>query len=214
MGVLKCLEDISTCKTSASIAQFLVLSLIAFSRYQLLQPVFSASSARFKLLLASTITMKISAVLLFAEAALAARLTHVRRDRAAKRALERLTKPKIASTIQDTTSNNDSQVEYSSNWAGAVLIGSGYTSVVGTITVPTPEVPSGGDSSEEYCASAWVGIDGDTCQTAILQTGVDFCVQDGSISFDTWYEWYPGKFGPTYSLMMVLRTQRVTDHAG
>ncbi|EIW81698.1 hypothetical protein CONPUDRAFT_54011, partial [Coniophora puteana RWD-64-598 SS2] len=40
-------------------------------------------------------------------------------------------------------------------------------------------------------ASAWVGIDGDTCETAILQTGVDFTYSDGEVSYDAWYEWYP-----------------------
>ncbi|KAL3964760.1 hypothetical protein ACCO45_001764 [Purpureocillium lilacinum] len=71
---------------------------------------------------------------------------------------------------------------YSSNWAGAVQIGKGFNKVVGTITVP--EVSGDADAA----ASAWVGIDGDTCQTAILQTGVSFY---GDGSFDAWYEWIP-----------------------
>ncbi|UNI14060.1 hypothetical protein JDV02_000737 [Purpureocillium takamizusanense] len=71
---------------------------------------------------------------------------------------------------------------YSSNWAGAVQIGNGFNKVVGTITVPQVS----GDASA--AASAWVGIDGDTCQTAILQTGVSFY---GDGSFDAWYEWIP-----------------------
>jgi hypothetical protein len=33
---------------------------------------------------------------------------------------------------------NNSHVQYSGNWAGAVLVGTGYTSVTGTFTVPTP----------------------------------------------------------------------------
>ncbi|KAH8903593.1 hypothetical protein BR93DRAFT_947244 [Coniochaeta sp. PMI_546] len=86
---------------------------------------------------------------------------------------------------------NETQVSYSTNWAGAVLVGSGYKSVTGTFVVPTPKKPSGGSSSTTYSASAWVGIDGDTCQTSILQTGVDFNVQGTSVSFDAWYEWYP-----------------------
>ncbi|KAM0197363.1 hypothetical protein ACHAPA_009868 [Fusarium lateritium] len=76
----------------------------------------------------------------------------------------------------------DSNVQYSGNWAGAVKIGSGYNKVQGTITVPSV---SGDDGS---AASAWVGIDGDTCQTAILQTGISFYA-DGT--FDAWYEWIP-----------------------
>ncbi|KAH7245211.1 peptidase A4 family-domain-containing protein [Fusarium tricinctum] len=79
----------------------------------------------------------------------------------------------------DSTEAND---QYSGNWAGAVKIGTGYNKVQGTITVPSV---SGDDGS---AASAWVGIDGDTCQTAILQTGISFYA-DGT--FDAWYEWIP-----------------------
>ncbi|EIW84065.1 hypothetical protein CONPUDRAFT_51478 [Coniophora puteana RWD-64-598 SS2] len=78
-----------------------------------------------------------------------------------------------------------SNTEYSENWAGAVYAsGDGtYTAVTGTFTVPTP--------TTEGAAAAWVGIDGDTCDTAILQTGVDFTYSDGEVSYDAWYEWYP-----------------------
>ncbi|KAK5991940.1 Aspergillopepsin-2 [Cladobotryum mycophilum] len=72
--------------------------------------------------------------------------------------------------------------QYSTNWAGVVQIGKGYTQVQGTITVPRA---TGGSNA---AASAWVGIDGDTCQSAILQTGVSFY---GDGSFDAWYEWIP-----------------------
>ena len=51
-----------------------------------------------------------------------------------------------------------------------------------TFTVPTPSAGTG--SGDSYSASAWVGIDGDTCSTAILQTGVDFTYSDGSVSYD------------------------------
>ncbi|KAK0615649.1 peptidase A4 family-domain-containing protein [Bombardia bombarda] len=102
-----------------------------------------------------------------------------------------LKKPVPASDVSIEGLTNNSNVEYSSNWAGAVLIGSGYKSVTGSIVVPTPKVPSGGSSSKQYAASAWVGIDGDTCDTAILQTGVDFYVKGSTVSFDAWYEWYP-----------------------
>lgn len=80
---------------------------------------------------------------------------------------------------------------YSSNWAGAILIGSGYTSVTGSFVVPSVTVPKGGDSTQQYCAAAWVGIDGDTCGTAILQTGVNICIQNGRITNTAWYEWFP-----------------------
>ncbi|KAG6914936.1 hypothetical protein DXG01_014373 [Tephrocybe rancida] len=83
--------------------------------------------------------------------------------------------------------SNASHVQYSSNWAGAVwdtYPAGTFKSVTGTFTVPTPSGSSG-------AASAWVGIDGDTCGTAILQTGVDFTITNGAVSYDAWYEWYP-----------------------
>ncbi|KAM4057706.1 peptidase a4 family protein [Hirsutella rhossiliensis] len=77
---------------------------------------------------------------------------------------------------------NNSYPQYSNNWAGAVQIGNGFNKVEGTVTVPQVS----GDATA--AAAAWVGIDGDTCQSAILQTGVSFY---GDGSFDSWYEWIP-----------------------
>jgi len=90
---------------------------------------------------------------------------------------------------------NTSHVEYSGNWAGAVIesppAGQTFNGVSAVFTVPTPSAPSGSRSGFS-AASAWVGIDGDTYQKAILQTGIDFTVdEDGSVSYDAWYEWYP-----------------------
>ncbi|KAI0105818.1 peptidase A4 family-domain-containing protein [Daldinia grandis] len=141
--------------------------------------------------------LPIVAALLCANLAFAAPGTAARRQRAAERLAERRVS-RASNTLQPADSefaiaskNDTAHVEYSSNWAGAVLIGSGYKTVTGSIVVPTPKTPSGGSSSRQYSASAWVGIDGDTCDTAILQTGVDFTVQGSSVSFDAWYEWYP-----------------------
>jgi len=115
------------------------------------------------------------------------------KDRVARRREGRQSQP--LNHIESTAvgSSNISNVQYSSNWAGAVLIATSatYKTVTGTFVVPTPSVPSGGSSSTAYSASAWVGIDGDTCDTAILQTGVDFTIQSGKVSYDAWYEWYP-----------------------
>ncbi|KAI1465334.1 peptidase A4 family-domain-containing protein [Daldinia caldariorum] len=141
--------------------------------------------------------LPVVAALLYANLAFAAPGTAARRQRAAERLAERRVS-RTSNTLQPADSefaiaskNDTAHVEYSSNWAGAVLIGSGYKTVTGTIVVPTPKTPSGGSSSQTYSASAWVGIDGDTCDTAILQTGVDFTVKGSSVSFDAWYEWYP-----------------------
>ncbi|KUI54422.1 Aspergillopepsin-2 [Cytospora mali] len=130
--------------------------------------------------------MKFATALLFAEAAMAARLTQHRRANHAKRALARKSHPKIASTGAAGISNQ-TDVEYSENWAGAIVISSDISEVTGVFTVPTPSAPSDRDSDGDV----WVGIDGDTCDTAILQTGVDLCSDGGEASFDAWYEWYP-----------------------
>jgi len=76
--------------------------------------------------------------------------------------------------------SNKTDVSYSTNWSGAVLVGTGYTSVTAEFVAPTPSSSGSG--------SAWVGIDGDTCDTAILQTGIDWTYNGG---YDAWYEWYP-----------------------
>ena len=79
----------------------------------------------------------------------------------------------------------------STNWGGAVIVDTGITQATGTFTVPQPSAPSGGDSSTQYCGAAWVGIDGDTCQSGLIQTGVFWCVQGGSYSYEAWYEYIP-----------------------
>ncbi|RAK95959.1 A4/G1 family peptidase [Aspergillus ibericus CBS 121593] len=98
----------------------------------------------------------------------------------------------LQSVDRPSTVKNQTNVEYSSNWSGAVLVeppsaAATYTAVTGTFTVPEPT----GSGSGSQAASAWVGIDGDTYGNAILQTGVDFTIEDGEVSFDAWYEWYP-----------------------
>lgn len=56
-----------------------------------------------------------------------------------------------------------------------------YKSVTASFTVPTPKAPGSGSS---YSASAWVGIDGDTYGNSILQTGLDFTITNGKVSYD------------------------------
>jgi hypothetical protein len=53
-----------------------------------------------------------------------------------------------------------------------------FTSVTGTFTVPTPSGSTGS------AAAAWVGIDGDSCTSAILQTGISFTVESGQTRYD------------------------------
>lgn len=95
--------------------------------------------------------------------------------------------------VEAEADNSTAHVQYSSNWSGAVLQtpSSGFfTSATGRFTVPTPQFAGQGSATES--ASAWVGIDGDTCASGLLQAGVDFTVdQNGDVSYDSWYEWFP-----------------------
>lgn len=114
------------------------------------------------------------------------------RGRLAERILRRSTRTSRPIDRIDFASSEDS-TSTSSNWAGAVLeaYSQKWAAVGGTFVVPTPKVPSGGSAGTTYAASAWIGIDGDSCQTALWQTGVDFNVQGNSVSYDAWYEWIP-----------------------
>ncbi|KAF8070411.1 peptidase A4 family-domain-containing protein [Lyophyllum atratum] len=107
--------------------------------------------------------------------------------RLARRREARQSLPNQRLNSVESIPSNTSHVAYSSNWAGAVYDSypaNSFKSVTATFTVPSP---TGADGS----ASAWVGIDGDTCGNAILQTGVDFHISGGVASYDAWYEWYP-----------------------
>ncbi|KAG9316240.1 peptidase A4 family-domain-containing protein [Chiua virens] len=106
--------------------------------------------------------------LLLASAALAAPSSRLG-ARLARRRENRQSQP---NNRLQSTATGISNVEYSENWAGAAW--------------------AEGDAPSGSAASAWVGIDGDTCENAILQTGVDFTVDsNGGASYDAWYEWYP-----------------------
>ncbi|KAI9650960.1 hypothetical protein NHQ30_000995 [Ciborinia camelliae] len=124
----------------------------------------------------------VAATALLAGSAVAAPGTAMRQARAVKRAAGTRHGNPIK-YVDGPSDSNKTDVSYSSNWAGAVLVGTGYTSVTGTFTAPSPSTAGSG--------SAWVGIDGDTCSTAILQTGIDWTKSGSSISYDAWYEWYP-----------------------
>jgi len=107
-------------------------------------------------------------------------------ERLARRAGRQSRPMQRVNSLQPLTSNA-SNVEFSSNWAGAVfdtLPAGTFKSVTASFTVPTPTGANG-------AASAWVGIDGDTCGSAILQTGVDFTITNGRVTYDAWHEWFP-----------------------
>ena len=100
--------------------------------------------------------------------------------------------------IPETEASPDATgVQYSTNWAGAVLTappaGSTFNAISGTFTVPKPSVPSG--KTGTYSGAAWIGIDGDTYSKAILQAGVQWSVDNSggspSYSVSAWHEWFP-----------------------
>lgn len=102
-------------------------------------------------------TTAISA-LLCAEVALGARWTEKRRESRAARQLAKRSggtrsQPMIKSDFEGVESNN-SYVEYSSNWAGAVISSTGFTEVTGTVTVPTITSSSGSTESAGAAVSS------------------------------------------------------------
>jgi len=138
---------------------------------------------------------------IFAATALAAPRPGALADRIETRATRtRSSHPLVPAGNHDGPLSPDAaNIQYSSNWAGAVIesppAGQTFTAVSATFTVPTPTPPSGAGTGT-YSGSAWVGIDGDTYGNAILQTGIDFSVTKSSsgklsYSYDAWYEWYP-----------------------
>lgn len=112
--------------------------------------------------------------------------------------------------LQPATSEaTDSSV--SANWAGAVLVepSSTYTSATGTFVVPTVSLPANSTSGTTYTGAIWIGIDGETCGTTILQAGIEIWIDDtetttyGGMSTprlyrlyktnqsSAWAEWWP-----------------------
>lgn len=79
----------------------------------------------------------------------------------------------------------------SNNWSGVAILQSGVTEVSGTITVPVPKLPPGGDPNAAYCGVAWVGIDG-WFNGDLIQTGVLWCISENQASYNPWYEYLPG----------------------
>ncbi|KAH6842710.1 peptidase A4 family-domain-containing protein [Chaetomium sp. MPI-CAGE-AT-0009] len=85
-------------------------------------------------------------------------------------------------------------VNYSQNWAGAILVGAGYRTVAATIHVPVIRLPPGANSDKLHAVSAWVGIDGEyACPNAILQVGVDMYMNHSEAAYWAWFEWYPNR---------------------
>ncbi|KAH8820185.1 concanavalin A-like lectin/glucanase domain-containing protein [Xylogone sp. PMI_703] len=96
--------------------------------------------------------------------------------------------------------NESAHATVQSNWGGAIIETSGVTAVSATANVPRG---SGGSSA---AGTAWVGIDGANCQSAILQTGFDWY---GDGTYDAWYEWYP-EFSDNFSGISIAEGDEIT----
>ncbi|KAF8435716.1 peptidase A4 family-domain-containing protein [Boletus edulis BED1] len=79
--------------------------------------------------------------------------------------------PRLLDLVERAANATSDGVEYTPNWAGAVYLQDTGTIVMvsGVIAVPDMSAVEAGS-----VASAWVGIDGDTCKSTALMTGVVF----------------------------------------
>jgi hypothetical protein len=115
------------------------------------------------------------------------------------------------------------------NWAGAVLTappsGQTFNAVTGTFVVPEPSPPTSGAGT--WSVSAWVGIDGDSYQGAMLQAGVSWEVDvdsngDYSYQYYAWFERYPngelligeGDFNVTVGDSIQVIVESTSDSSG
>ncbi|KAJ6506133.1 acid proteinase [Mycena vulgaris] len=99
--------------------------------------------------------------------------------------------------------NGDSTVLTSSNWAGAGMESPAntYQSVTGTLVVPHLRPATGGASTGFYGGSSWVGLDGMTCKTSLMATGIDFTYFNETVFANAWTEVYPN---PGVSMAMTV----------
>ncbi len=95
--------------------------------------------------------------------------------------------------VVDQNELNESRSSSSSlNWAGYTAQGGNYTSVTGTWIIPMIN-----DTRPNHADAAWVGIGG--VQTRdLIQAGTQSIVtDDGSVSYQAWYELLPDVSTPT-----------------
>ncbi|HTT91296.1 MAG TPA: G1 family glutamic endopeptidase, partial [Acidimicrobiales bacterium] len=87
------------------------------------------------------------------------------------------------------------------NWAGLEAWGDTFTGVSGQWSVP--DVAETSTSAED--SSTWVGLDGDSTydhsqDPPLLQLGTDSPSQDGTVSYEAWYELIPGAEIPVFAV--------------
>ena len=86
-----------------------------------------------------------------------------------------------------TPPNEAISTDTSANWAGYAASGGSYTSVQGTWTIQTPSISG---STKISADATWVGIGGISYKD-LIQTGTEAIVQNGSVTYEAWYETLP-----------------------
>jgi hypothetical protein len=78
----------------------------------------------------------------------------------------------------------------STNWCGSATTGTGFSSVVGTWTVPAITLRSGQSANSDPAISQWVGIDGFS-NSALIQGGTLSQLVGGRQTNEAWTEMLP-----------------------
>lgn len=104
-----------------------------------------------------------------------------------------------------------SDLVLSSNWAGATKYSKATTFVTADLVIPEPKIPPGGDSKTFYSTVFWVGIDGFTCGSGLLQTGIETAIQGTTKRYSAWFEWFPACKKELTPTGMRYETRTITD---
>ncbi|KAN0076809.1 Peptidase G1, partial [Tylopilus felleus] len=107
--------------------------------------------------------------------------------------------------IEQSDDDTPDGIVYTNNWAGAVWDeGDGtFDFITGTFAAPVPKGPDGSGGS------AWVGVDGDTCDQSFFRAGINFIVNKNETSYEAWYQWYADEPRPFPSEIRISAGDRI-----
>jgi hypothetical protein len=97
--------------------------------------------------------------------------------------------------LRDTSDNPDMKkrsIIYSTDWCGAhsaTTTTNKITNVQGYFQVPSPTLRAG--TAQPQYVGAWVGLDGYTWSSALLQAGTASAIATGETAYWAWFEWVP-----------------------
>ncbi|KAF7365686.1 hypothetical protein MVEN_00442300 [Mycena venus] len=96
-----------------------------------------------------------------------------------------------ATATSSPPSSTDSAVLTSNIWGGAGMESPANTYKSEPSLSPISSLQRAGPALATTGGSAWVGLDGMTCQTSLMATGIDFIYFDETIMVNAWTEVYP-----------------------